>query len=124
MPLRQRKGGIHLKPYVWQEGMSAEETKNGAYWERNMLALYIGILDNGYWCDDPKRIECGWYVHGEYEGWSRVISLFGGKVTFHVPDDFDLGKLPQIEPNWDGHTTEQKWIEIMKACGIQPTERG
>ncbi|MGK9252384.1 hypothetical protein [Paenibacillus humicus] len=108
-----------MKPFVWKEGMSVEETKNGAYWERNMLALMIATIANESWANDPNRVDCGWYTHGEYEGWARVISLFDGKVTFHVPDDFDLGKLQQIEPNWDGHTTEQKWNRVMNWCGIQ-----
>lgn len=115
-----------MKPFVWQEGMSAEEAKDGAYWERNMLALHCAILSNDSWSNDPRRIECGWYRHqGEgFEGWSRVISLYNGQVTFHVPDDFDMGTLREIEPNWDGHTTEQKWEKMMNWCGIQPTERG
>jgi hypothetical protein len=28
-----------VEGYEWHEGMSAEDCKNGAYWERNMLAL-------------------------------------------------------------------------------------
>lgn len=90
-----------------------------AYWERNMLALHCANLANESWHDDPRRMDCGWYEHGEYEGWSRVISLYNGQITFHVPDDFDLGTLRQIEPNWDGHSTEQKWEKIMGWCGIK-----
>jgi hypothetical protein len=104
-----------MKPYVYEEGMSLEEQKNGAYWERNMLALLIAKAA-------PKDANCGWYTHGEWEGWSRVISLYDGAVTFHVPDDFDLGDLPKIEPNWDGHSTQEKWETIMVDCGITPSK--
>lgn len=93
--------------------MKAEDTKNLAYWERNMLALLIARLN-------PDK--CGWYRHeGEdaFEGWGRIISLFDGSVTFHIPDDFDIGDLKEIEPNWNGHTTKEKWDLIKRSCGIQ-----
>lgn len=105
-----------MEPFVWQEGISDEEAKNGAYWERNMLALFIGILSNDSVSNDPRRIDCGWYWGG-IENYGRVISLFNGEMTFHVPDGFDLGRLQEIEPNWDGHTTEEKWERVMKICG-------
>jgi hypothetical protein len=107
-----------VKPYTWSPDQTLEEQKNGAYWERNMLALHCAIIANESWADDPRRIDCGWYMHGEWEGWSRVISLYNGQVTFHIPDDFDIGNLREIEPNWDGHTTDQKWLKVMKWCGI------
>lgn len=115
-----------MKIYVWKEGMTPEESKDGAYWERNMLALQLamymndivkaqlgGILD-GY---EP----CGWYydVDNNWEGWKRVISINNGSMTFHIPDDFDIGNLPEIDPNWDGHTTEQKWRNVMENCGCK-----
>lgn len=121
------------KMYVWKDGMSEKEMRDGAYWERNMLALYFAIHANKVWEDFVKYEKgagvtskifempapCGWYLHGEWEGWSRVISLFGGRITFHVPDDFDMGDLPQIEPNWDGHSTEEKWKHVMEVCGVK-----
>lgn len=107
-----------MKPYVWKDGMSPEEAKDGAYWECNMLALLLAKVMN----ESSNWGKCGWYVHGEWEGWTRVISLNDGKITFHVPDDFDLGDLPQIEPNWDGHTTEEKWLQIMELTGCQLPE--
>jgi hypothetical protein len=117
-----RKGNVEsMKPYVWEEGMSLEEQKNGAYWERNMLALLLANYMN--WSEkDINKTPCGWYLHGEWEGWSRVISIGNGGITFHVPDDFDLGDLPQIEPNWDGHTTEEKWNNVMLWCGVKVGE--
>jgi hypothetical protein len=91
--------------------MSDGEAKDLAYWERNMLALryadgwyFDDIEDNTYLADG--------YPVARYEGWRRVLSLDGGKMTFHVPDDFDVGNLPQISRNWDGHTTEEKWRRI------------
>src|SRR4051812_7653910 len=103
-----------MKPFVWSEDRSVQEAKEGAYWERNMLALLLATMDNEvkYECHlagDATPFLSGWYPHqGEgFEGWSRVISLLQGKFTFHVPDDFDLGNLPQIPPNWDGSSTEQ-----------------
>jgi hypothetical protein len=122
-----------MKPYTWRPTQTLEEQKNGAYWERNMLALYFACYANKSWKSYiallevdggdtsklPQDLPCGWYHHGEYEGWTRVISLFDGRITFHVPDDFDLGSLPQIDPNWDGHTTEEKWVRMMKKCGVE-----
>lgn len=108
-----------MKPFVWQEGMTDEETKNGAYWERNMLAVLLGVVMNNFNDHEIEPI-CGWYDHqGDgFEGWSRVISIGRGDMTFHVPDGFNLGKLPKIEPNWNGHTTEEKWKVAMNNCGI------
>lgn len=119
-----------MKPYIWQEGMSEKEMRDGAYWERNMLALYLAQHMNKMHLAylnvqgiEKVELKCGWYLHGEWEGWSRVISIDNGRITFHVPDDFDLGDLPQIEPNWDGHTTKEKWDRLMDICGCGDNER-
>lgn len=119
-----------MKPYVYQEGMSAEEQKDGAYWERNMLALVLANMLNkqaikdhnrlyGHSKDHQYNLPCGYYIHGEWPGWSRVISINNGEYTFHVPDDFNIGSLPLVEPNWDGHTTEEKWQRLMNLCNIK-----
>jgi len=124
-----------MVPFVWKEGMSSEVEADGAYWERNMLALHMGVYANQSYQayvdllkaegrDEKLDIKdyppCGWYYHTIGEGWSRVISLFDGRMCFHIPDDFDLGnKLPQIEPNWNGHGTEDKWLRVMKKCGCE-----
>jgi hypothetical protein len=107
-----------MEIYVYKKGMNLEEQVNGAYWERNMLALLLAKVSNQECMDFGCDLDCGWYVHGEWEGWSRVISIFNGKITFHVPDSFDMGDLPQIEANWNGHTTEEKWKDVMEYCGI------
>jgi hypothetical protein len=98
----------------WQEGMDVETTKEIAYLERNLLALLLAKSLN-----DSDIGTNGWYVHGEWVGWSRVVSILDGSITFHVPDDFDLGDLPQIDSNYDGHTTEEKWKFVMGMVGIK-----
>ncbi len=101
-----------MKIQTWNNEMTDKQTADLAYWERNMLALYYAD---------------GWYtdVDNNYPGWSRVLSLAGGKITFHIPDSFMVGKLPEIKPNWDGHTTDEKWMRVLakhevggiKLCG-------
>lgn len=95
-----------MKVKTWNKEMSVEETKDLAYWERNVLALNYAQ---------------GWYIDTEnnYPGWSRVLSLENGKITFHIPDEFEVGSLPEIEPNWDGHSTFEKWSRILKRFGIE-----
>lgn len=119
--------------YVYKEGMSLEEQKDGAYWERSMLAVYMGIYANKAWNQlrevqresghivDNRPAPCGWYLDTDnnWGGWHRVVSLFDGKAGFHVPDNFDLGDLPEIEPNWNGHTTQDKWERIRQLCGMR-----
>jgi hypothetical protein len=98
--------GSKMKIKTWNKEMSLEQSKDLAYWERNVLAL---------------KYADGWYEDFEnnYPGWRRVLSLEGGKITFHIPDDFDVGNLRQINPNWDGHTTEEKWKLILSVRGIK-----
>ena len=90
---------------TWNKDMSVEESKDLAYWERNVLALRYA---DGFYED----------LENNYPGWRRVLSLDGGKITFHIPDDFNVGNLPMIEKNWDGHSTEEKWTRILSARGI------
>lgn len=107
---------------VWYEGMPVEESKDLAYWERNMLALRFA---DG-WYDDLVNVaaDLGQPFVGvgtskpRYAGWRRVLTLDGGKMTFHIPDEFDVGNLPRVSPNWDGHTTEQKWRRVQERFGI------
>lgn len=30
----------------------------------------------------------------------------------------EVGNLPEIDRNWDGHTTEEKWVRIADKFGI------
>ncbi len=91
---------------TWNMNMTLEETKDLAYWERNCLALNFAD---------------GWYYDRDnnYPGWARVLSLEDGAITFHIPDDFRVGDLEEIEPNWDGHTTEEKWKRILAKRGFK-----
>jgi hypothetical protein len=112
-----------MEVYEWKEGTSLEEAKNGVYWERNLLALLLACEDNDA-CQESlggRFLTSGWYydTDNNWEGWKRVISIRNGSITFHIPDDFDVGNLEQIKPNWDGHTTKQKWTSIMKRCGCR-----
>lgn len=90
-----------------------------AYWERNMLALYFA---EGWYNDDldftPVPGDGDPYRGPRYPGWRRVLSLAHGKITFHIPDEFDIGNLLEIRCNWDGHTTAEKWQRIADMRGI------
>jgi hypothetical protein len=64
----------------------------------------------------------GWYYDeaNNWPGWKRVLCLDGGKMNFHIPDDFDIGDLDQLPlPCWDGHTTEQKWERVQDMMGVR-----
>jgi hypothetical protein len=110
-----------MKIYEYKEGMSEEEQRNGAYWERNMLVLLLaeylnknlrnGLIINGI---------SGWYydTDNNWDGWKRVISIDNGKYCFHIPDKFDIGNLQEIKPNWDGHSTKDKYIEMFDILKI------
>ena len=106
---------------TWHEGMSDKETADLAYWERNMLALryadgwYNDDVLDGMAQQDPAKVTYG----PRFKGWRRVLSLQGGKITFHIPDDFDVGNLLAIVPNWDGHTTEEKWRRVLRFREIE-----
>lgn len=95
-----------MKIKVWSKELSDKETSDIAYWERNMLAL---IYADGWYYDNG----------GGFEGWRRVLSLKDGKMTFHIPDDFDVGNLRQMVANWDGHTTHEKWARVAKYRNIE-----
>jgi hypothetical protein len=87
--------------YVWNERLPLKEQVEGAYWERNMIALYYAD---------------GWYfdTDNNWDGWKRVLSIDNGKLTFHIPDNFEVGNLKEISPNWDGHSTKEKWEKILR----------
>jgi hypothetical protein len=106
-------------PYEYEDGMDYVTQANGAYWERNMLALFLANQSNKLCEEMGLKHDSGYFIHGEWEGWDRVISIQNGQYTFHVPNDFDLGNLKEIQPNWDGHTTQQKWLKMMEKCGIE-----
>jgi hypothetical protein len=119
-----------MKGYVWTEDShyTPEEEADGAYWERNMLALQyakrvnemLSLIFAAMHAPVPPQCLCGWYndTDNNWDGWHRVISLDGGEITFHIPDDFEVGTLPKIKANWDGHTTKQKWNRIANQNGV------
>jgi hypothetical protein len=113
-----------MKIPCWKEGMSDAETKDVAYMERNLLALRFA---DGWYLDvvpDPHAIVAPGAkppVKARYPGYARVLSLDSGMMTFHIPDDFDVGNLRPIQPNWDGHTTRQKWEAVFALFGIKET---
>jgi len=94
----------------WEKDLTSEEERDIAYAERNLLAL---------------KYADGWYydTDNNWEGWKRVLSLDNGKINFHIPDHFPVGNLPEILPNWDGHTTKEKWQRVLQERGIKtPTQ--
>jgi hypothetical protein len=107
-----------MKMLVYKDGMSPEKEADVGYFDRNMLALLLANLMREV---KDKDLICGWYYDTEnnWDGWKRVIALFGGSCNFHVPDDFDLGTLQEIEPVYDGHTTEEKWKKVAAFCGCK-----
>ena len=110
---------IDIRIYEWKPKLSLKEQKDGAYWERNMLALRYA---DGWYNDDiEERCEYTYAMRKKprFDAWRRVLSLDSGAITFHIPDDFPVGDLPEIEPNWDGHTTREKWLRIMKSKSIE-----
>lgn len=112
-----------MKIKTWHERMSNEEAAELAYWERNMLALHFA---DGWYNDDVDLIlnddGSAKETAARYKGWRRVLSLDGGKITFHIHDDFEVGNLPEIQRNWDGHTTQEKWARIAISKGIKVEE--
>lgn len=109
-----------MKPLSWKVGLSDKESKEVAYFERNMLAVLMARESNDHCSSLGLEPDSGWYVHEAWPGYSRVISIYKGAITFHIPDWFDIGEdLPLIEPNWNGHTTEEKWTFVMELCGME-----
>lgn len=113
--------------HIWREGMDPRVEVSGAYWERNMLALLMARYLNKYSPiqesdikDSTEKVNSGWYYDTEnnWDGFKRVLSLDNGQFCFHIPDSFDVGDLPQIENNWDGHTTEEKWLKVEEICNV------
>ncbi len=110
-----------MKIKTWSPEMSDKDTADLAYWERNCLALYYA---DGWYDDDVAREDDVFgsefnIVSPRYPGWRRVLTLEYGRITFHIPDDFDVGTLPEARPNWDGHTTEEKWRRVLDSRGVK-----
>lgn len=111
-----------MKVRTWTPGMSAHDAADLAYWERNVLALHYA---DGWYNDDVEEYE--YDVNSmlatdtwgpRYRGWRRVLTLEGGEITFHIPDDFEVGSLPEVFRNWNGHTTGEKWALVLGRRGV------
>lgn len=111
-----------MKIKTWTPDMSDKETADLAYWERNMLALryadgwYNDDIEIRQW--DEQGIETVPRIGPRFDTWRRVLTLDNGEITFHIPDGFDVGTLAEVTPNWDGHTTKEKWQRVMHRYGI------
>lgn len=102
--------------------MDPVESCELAYWERNMLALWYAdgwYNDDIPVGDDLETPQGAPLLKPRYSGWRRVLTLHAGRITFHIPDDFDVGTLAEVKPNWDGHTTEEKWRRIASGRGVK-----
>lgn len=98
-------------------------------WERNMMALQYALRVNSILSGMfaamhvpcPKECLCGWYDAGECgtDHFSRILSLDGGEITFLIPDDFNVGNLPEIEPNGQNRTDFDQWNQIAENAGFK-----
>jgi hypothetical protein len=61
--------------YEYKDGISTEECKNGAYWERNMLALRFA---DGWYYDSENN----WDGHSTKEKWDRIAERFNIKIEW------------------------------------------
>ncbi|MFX1499445.1 MAG: hypothetical protein ACFFDH_00620 [Promethearchaeota archaeon] len=106
--------------YIYHEGETKARSLKGALWERNILIQYLAWHFNQI---EPFIIS-GWYKDKNFpEGFQRCLSLLDGKYCFIIPDELPIGKnIPEIEPNWDGHTTAEKWENIKRIVGIENNE--
>lgn len=119
-----------MKIPIWHFDMNDKDTADLACWERNVMALYFAdhSRGDGWYNDDVEDASDVNMKTGEckavprFDGWRRTISLKNGSITFHVPDSFDVGNLPQIERNWDGHSTHEKWRRMLAECGIKESQ--
>lgn len=109
-----------MKIQTWTPEFTDKESKDLAYWERNVLALRYA---DGWYNDDVEKghfSDNSWFAP-RFKDWRRVLTLDGGAITFHIPDDFDVGLLKEIPRNWDGHTTAEKWARILSLRGVNYT---
>ena len=66
----------------------------------------------------PKECLCGWFYHTDSNGIKgRFISLDGGEIILSIPEDFNTGMLPEIQPNWDGRSADEEWEEVAHNTG-------
>ena len=111
-----------MKIETWHKGMSLEDTKNLAYWERNVLALLLANLENETCLANDMDITCGWYydTDNNWDGWKRVLSLFDGNVTFH---GMTLALFKRIDETLKADTPEVTDIARVEGVDLPVAQR-
>ena len=67
----------------------------------------------------PHECLCGYYIDNAHvEGYTRVLSLNGGEVTIRIPDDLDVGNLPELLPNKQ-YNDDEMWARVKKDLGLE-----
>lgn len=107
------------RPDPGLEALKAE--KDGAYLERNKcVALLASLAKANGW----KVGRCKTAIEGWSEDWHGCvrIELPTGQVSWHYHDSqADLfAFLPEMEMEWDGHDTEEKYRRVLEMTQRQP----
>lgn len=118
-----------MQGYIYNAKAPAKDKVKAVYWERNMLALQYAMRVNmilqaffaAMRVTFPEGCLCGWYYDDDnkVKGYSRVISLDAGELTFRIPDDFDIGNLPEIKKNSSNYAAKEMWNEVAKLASIE-----
>ena len=67
----------------------------------------------------PYECLCGYYIDNAHvEGYTRVLSLNGGEITIRIPDDLDVGNLPELLPNKQ-YDDKEMWDRIAKDLDLK-----
>lgn len=109
--LRAERDGISsLLLTVQQESIKQRNKKDGAYLERNKL---VALLASLYPSGIKKTSIEGW--SDEWHG-CVYIDFPWGQASWHYHDSqsYLFDHLPPYQGEWNGHTTEQKYEEIVK----------
>lgn len=103
--------------WAWHENeiKEAEESKNNAYHERNILVCALTKLFPAYLA-----------LHSEEEDWEDdwrwvvYIDLPTGQVSWHIHDSEKLmfDHLEVKENNWDGHNTQRKYERLLAISSL------
>lgn len=94
-----------------------EESKNGAYKERDMLVCALSKLFPAHLArhsEEDKEWEDDWR-------WIVYIELPTGQVSWHIHDSERemFNHLEVGENKWDGHNTERKYERLMALASLQ-----
>ena len=96
--------------------VEAEESKNGAYKERDMLVCALSKLFPAYLArhsEDDKDWEDDWR-------WIVYIDLPTGQVSWHIHDsERELFNHLELKENkWDGHNTQRKYERLLTLSSL------